>query len=160
MKFGEAKGCACLFCGGNDRVQIMARDDGAAAFAVCSLCRDKMISAWSTGAFVQASGDEARTEQTYSDNAKHVMAEAAGLTEEQFEENYLSDLVDRVIFEYVRGYGKTALDGSAMGLLSIMTEQGAEVVESHIAGLVAKGLIYPVAGKPDCYGADYPFAED
>ena len=34
--------------------------------------------------------------------------------EEQFEEKYLSDMIDRVIFEYVRGYEQTELDGGAL----------------------------------------------
>ena len=82
------------------------------------------------------------------------------MTEEQFEEKYLSDMIDRVIFEYVRGYEQTELDGGAMGLLSIMTEKSADVVREHIDGLVDKGLIYPVSGKFGWYGADYPFVDD
>ncbi len=82
------------------------------------------------------------------------------MTEEDFEGKYLSDETDRVVFEYVRGYGQTELLGGAMGLLSIMTEKGAEEIRAHIDGLTEKGLIYPVAGKPGWYGADYPFADD
>ena len=112
------------------------------------------MTAWSSGVMPEAEA------QGYSDATKRVMAEAAAMTEEAFEDKYLSDEVDRVIFEYVRGYGQTELLGGAMGLLSIMTEEGAEVVQEHIDGLADKGLIYPVAGKPGWYGADYPFADD
>ncbi len=160
MRFRETEGCACLFCGGNDRVQVVARDDGAAAFAVCSACREKIIAAWSSGALPETAEQAEQAKQVYGDGTKRVMAEAAAMTEEQFEEKYLSDMVDRVIFEYVRGYGQTDLSGGAMGLLSIMTEEGSEVVAAHIDGLAAKGLIYSVAGKPGWYGADYPFADD
>ena len=59
----------------------------------------------------------------------------------------------------MRGYGQTELSGGAMGLLSIMTEKGEEEVMKHIGGLAERGLIYPVAGKPGWYGADYPFAD-
>ena len=34
MRFRETEGCACLFCGGNDQVQVIARDDGG---GVCGL---------------------------------------------------------------------------------------------------------------------------
>ena len=154
MKFRETEGCACLFCGGKGGVQMVARDDGAAAFAVCAACRKEIMAAWS------ADAAPLETAQTFSDATKRVMAEAAAMTEEMFEEKYLSDMVDRVIFEYVRGYGRTELGGGAMGLLSIMTEKNAEEIRDHIDGLAEKGLLYPVAGKPEWYGADYPFADD
>ena len=154
MRFRETEECACLFCGGRDGVQVVARDDGGAAFAICASCRKELMAAWSSGVA------EPKGEQSYSDAAKSIMAEAAAMTEEQFEEKYLSDMIDRVIFEYVRGYEQTELDGGAMGLLSIMTEKGADVVREHIDGLVDKGLIYPVFGKSGWYGADYPFNDD
>ena len=157
MRIMETEGCSCLFCGGNDRVQVVARDDGAAAFAVCAACREKIIKAWASGELPET---PEQMEQSYGDETRRVMAEAAAMTEEAFEDKYLSDMVDRVIFEYVRGYGQTDLSGGAMGLLSIMTEKGAEVVATHIGSLVDKGLIYPVAGKPGWYGADYSFADD
>lgn len=157
MRFRETEGCACLFCGGNDRVQVVARDDGAAAFAVCAACREKIIAAWSSGVLPETTE---QAEQSYGDETKRVMAEAAAMTEEAFEEKYLADMVDRVIFEYVRGYGQTDLSGGAMGLLSIMTEKGADVVAAHIDSLTQSGLIYPVSGKPGWYGADFPFADD
>ncbi|MBP5200447.1 MAG: hypothetical protein J6Z82_07340 [Schwartzia sp.] len=135
-------------------MQVVAREDGAAAFAICAACRKELMAAWSSGILPEL------LEQSYSEETKRVMAEAAAMTEEEFEEKYLSDTVDCVIFEYVRGYGQTELSGGSMGLLSIMTEKGAEVVQEHIDGLVGKGLIYPVAGKPGWYGADYPFADD
>ena len=119
MRFRETEGCACLFCGGNDRVQVVARDDGAAAFAVCSACREKIIAAWSSGALPETAEQAEQAKQVYGDGTKRVMAEAAA-----------------------------------------MTEEGSEVVAAHIDGLAAKGLIYPVAGKPGWYGADYPFADD
>ena len=155
MKRIEMKECACFFCGGHEGVQGIARDDGAASVAICAVCREELATAWASG--VLAKSEE---EQTYSNETKRVMIEAAAMTEETFEEKYLSDTIDRVVFEYVRGYGQTELDGNAMGLLSIMTEKVAEEVEKHIEGLVEKGLVYPVAGKPKCFGADYPFADD
>lgn len=157
MKCRETKECACLFCGGSGQVQVIARDDGAAAFAICAACRKELMTAWSSESFSEMAE---QAQQSYGDETKRMMTEAAVMTEEQFEGKYLSDLVDRVIFEYVRGYGQTDLSGGAMGLLSIMTEQGAEVVAAHIEGLAEQGLIYPVAGKPGWYGADYPFADD
>ena len=155
MKLIDVKDCACLFCGGKENVQMVARDDGAASVAICADCRGELATAWASGVFAQP-----EEEQTYSDAAKRVMTEAAAMSEEAFEEKYLSDTIDRVVFEYVRGYGQTELDGGAMGLLSIMTEKEAEEVAKHIEGLVEKGLIYPVAGKPGCFGADYPFTDD
>ena len=134
---------------------MVARDDGAASVAICAACREELAATWAAGVL-----EPSETTQVYSDATKRVMEEAAAMTEEAFEEKYLSDVVDRVIFEYVRGYGQTELDGGAMGLLSIMTEKGAEEVAKHIEGLADKGLIYPVAGKPGCFGADYPFADD
>ena len=157
MRLKETSECACLFCGGKGGVQVVARDDGAAAVAICAACRKELMTAWSSGVMPEAA---AQSEQGYSDAVKRVMAEAAAMTEEAFEDKYLSDEVDRVVFEYVRGYGQTELLGGAMGLLSIMTEEGAEVVQEHIDGLTDKGLIYPVAGKPGWYGADYPFVDD
>lgn len=155
MKLIDAKDCACLFCGGKENVQMVARDDGSVSVAICEACREELATAWASGVVSQS-----EEEQTYSDETKRVMAEAAAMNEEDFEEKYLSDTIDRVIFEYVRGYGQTELDGGAMGLLAIMTEKGAEEVAKHIEGLVEKGLIYPVVGKPGCFGADYPFADD
>ena len=155
MKLIDAKDCACLFCGGKEDVQMVVRDDGAASVAICTGCREELATAWASDVLAQS-----EKEQTYSDETKRVIEEAAAMTEEAFEEKYLSDVVDRVIFEYVRGYGQTELDGGAMGFLSIMTEKGAEEVAKHIEGLAEKGLIYPVAGKPGCFGADYPFADD
>lgn len=157
MRFRETEGCSCLFCGGNENVQVVARDDGAAAFAVCAECRNQIAAAWSSGVLPETAEQE---KQGYSEATRQVMADAAKMTEEQFEEKYLSDMVDRVVFEYVRGYGQTDLSGSAMGLLAIMTEQNAEVIQTHIDGLEERGLLYPVAGKPGWYGADYPFADD
>ena len=155
MRFLDVKESACLFCGGRDSVQAVARDDGAASFSVCAACREKIITAWTSGIVAKPEGT-----QSYSEATKRVMAEAAAMTEEAFEDKYLTDDVDRVVFEYVRGYGQTALDGGAMGLLSIMTEKNAEEIQSHIDELIKNGLLYPVAGKPDWYGADYPFVDD
>ena len=154
MRFRDTESCACLFCGRNDRVQVVARDDGAVTFALCATCRKIIMTAWSA--------DVSTTETThiYSEATKQVMSEAAAMTEEAFEEKYLADLVDRVIFEYVRGYGQTELNGGAMGLLSIMTEKSAEVISEHIKALSDKGLIYPVTGKTGWYGADYSFRDD
>ena len=157
MRFKETEDCSCLFCGGSDRVQVVARNDGAAAFAVCAACRGKIVAAWSSDVLPEM---VEQIKQDYSEATNHVMAEAAKMSEEQFEEKYLSDIVDRVIFEYVRGYGQTDLSGGAMGLLSIMTEQNAEVVQTHIDGLEKRGLLYHIAGSPGWYGADYPFADD
>ncbi len=155
MRVRETSECACLFCGGRDGVQVVARDDGAAMVAVCAACRKELTEAWASDGAAQP-----ETAQSYSDASQKIMAEAAAVTEEQFEEKYLSDEVERVVFEYVRGYGRTELTGGALGLLSIMTEKGAEEIRAHIDGLAEKGLIYPVAGKPGWYGADYPFADD
>ena len=157
MRFRDTEGCACLFCGGSDQVQVVARDDGAAAFAICAACRKTIIAAWSSGVLPDTTE---QAEQSYGDETKRVLVEAAAMTEEAFEEKYLSDMVDRVVFEYVRGYGQTDLSGGAIGLLSIMTEKGSEVVAAHIDSLAKRGLIYHVAGKPGWYGADYPFADD
>ncbi len=157
MKLIGADNCACLFCGGREKVQTVARDDGAASISICAACREELTEAWASGT---ALAETQSAMQSYSEETKRVIAEAAVMTEEQFEEKYLSDEVDRVVFEYVRGYGQTDLLGSGMGLLSIMTEQKAEVVKTHIEGLAAAGLIYPVAGKTGWYGADYPFADD
>lgn len=154
MKIRATEECACIFCGGRDSVELIAREDGAAMFAVCASCRKELITAWSTGDLPEEAA------QTYREETKRVMAEAAAMTEEAFEEKYLADEVDRVVFEYVRGYGQTELSGGAMGLLSIMTEKNAEDIQGHIDGLTEKGLIYLVAGKPGWYGADYPFADD
>ena len=154
MKIRATEDCACIFCGGRDGVEVIAREDGAAMFAVCASCRKELMTAWSTGDLSEEAA------QTYREETKRVMAEAAAMTEEAFEEKYLADEVDRVVFEYVRGYGQTELSGGAMGLLSIMTEKNAEDIQGHIDGLTEKGLIYPVAGKPGWYGADYPFADD
>ena len=155
MRLIDAKECAYLFCGGKENVQIITREDGAVSVAICAACRKELTAVWTSGAPLQP-----ETAQNYSDVAKRIIAEAAAMTEEAFEEKYLSDMVDRVVFEYVRGYGQTELSGGAMGLLSIMTEKGAEEVMEHIGGLAERGLIYPVAGKPGWYGADYPFADD
>ena len=155
MKLKETKECACLFCGGHDHVQTVSREDGGITLALCAVCRAELMDAWASGSMVK---QEER--QSYNDETRRVMAEAAAMTEEAFEEKYLADEVDRVVFEYVRGYGQTALDGGAMGLLSIMTERNAEEIQSHIDGLIKNGLLYPVVGKTDWYGADYPFIDD
>jgi hypothetical protein len=155
MQFLDVKESACLFCGGNSSVMAVARDDGAALFAVCATCREKIVAAWTSSVTIQT-----ERAQSYSDETKRVIAEALTMTEEAFEEKYLTDEVDRVVFEYVRGYGQTALDGGAMGLLSIMTEKNVEEIQIHIDGLIKNGLLYPVVGKLDWYGADYPFADD
>lgn len=155
MKLIAMKECACFFCGGREDVQGIARDDGAALIAVCGGCR--------RGLAALLADDAAEAEpkaQTYSEAAQRVMKAAAGMTEEAFGEAYLSDPVERIIFEYVRGYGTTELDGSAMGLLSIMAEESVDVVSERLTKAVEDGLIYPVTGKPGWFGAEYPFADD
>lgn len=154
MKRITMKECACLFCGSREDVQGIARDDGAALVAVCAGCRGQLA------ALLAEDVPEPPKAQEYSEATKAVMEEAAAMTEEAFEEKYLADPVERIIFEYVRGYGTTELDGSAMGLLSIMAEESVDVVSARLAQAVSKGLIYPVTGKPGWYGAEYPFADD
>ena len=156
MKRIEMKECACFFCGGRENVQGVARDDGAALIAVCGGCRKELAALLADDAAVEA---EPKV-QTYSEAAQRIMKAAAEMTEEDFGEKYLSDPVERIIFEYVRGYGTTEIDGSAMGLLSIMSEESVDVISERLTKAVEDGLIYPVAGKPGWFGAEYPFADD
>ncbi len=155
MKVISLKTGQCIFCGRNDGLKAVANDDESLRLPVCAACQKELITMLSEN--TAESRDE---QQVYSDKAQLIMKEAASMTEEKFEEKYLTDVVDRVIFEYIRGYGKTELDGSAMGLLSIMTEQGADVVSEHLQKLIEGGFVYPVSGQPDCFGADYPFTDD
>ena len=83
MRFRDADNCACFFCGGNNRVQVVARDDGAATFAVCVTCREKIMTAWSSDVTLT------KTAHTYSEATKQVMSEAAAMTEEEFKQTML-----------------------------------------------------------------------
>lgn len=154
MELRAADGCACLFCGGRGDVRGIAREDGAAVIAVCAACRAALAKT------LTAEEPPAAPAQAYSEAARRVMAAAREMTEEAFETAYLQDITDRIIFEYVRGYGQTALDANAAGLLSIMTEKGGAEIAAHLERMLADGLLYPVAGKEGWYGADYPFADD
>ena len=152
MRIVDNNDAACLFCGGRKGVKTCARDDGAAAVAICASCLEDISR--------KIPSPPTESEPIYSDAAKAMMAKASAMTEEAFEDTYLSDLVDRVIFEYVRGYGRTTLDGNALGLLTVMTEKSADVLVAHILKMEEAGLIYPIAGSPGEYGADYAFADD
>ncbi len=155
LKIISLKTGQCIFCGGNKELKAVANDDDSLRFPVCAECQKELITVLSAN-----TAEPQDEKQVYSDKAQLIMKEAASMSEDKFEEKYLTDVVDRVVFEYIRGYGKTELDGSAMGLLSIMTEQSADVISVHLQKLVEEGLVYPVSGQPDWFGADYPFADD
>ena len=154
MKRVMMKDCACFFCGDREDVQGIARDDGAALIAICAGCRRRLA------VLLTEEATPEPKEQEYSEAARRVMAAAAGMTEEAFGEKYLKDPVERIIFEYVRGYGTTELGGEALGLLSIMAEESVDVVSERLTKTIEDGLIYPVTGRPGWFGAEYPFADD
>ena len=100
------------------------------------------------------------SEDGYPPLTAAIAAEAAGMTEEEFDEKYLTDTIDRVVFEFVRGYGRLELDGQAMTMMVLMLENvSEEEISKHLSSLVERGIIYKIQGKKDWYGADYPFSD-
>lgn len=150
VSIGENDSCAvCERFGRVYRIE-WGRDD---ILSLCDTCRKELIEK------LKAPEDTGDGSAIINEAGWAVMMEAMRITEEEFDEKYLSDPVDMVIFEYVRGYGRTMIDDSAIGALAFMTETGAATVMSHINSLVERGILYTVAEKSGWYGADYPFSD-
>ena len=165
MQIIEKNELTCQLCGTADAVrQIDWEKDGAAPIALCSTCRACLLAALANAAAEEcgAARQVAPVMEALSPAAEAIRAEAATLSEAAFEEKYLPDAIDRVIFEYIHGYGEADMDGEGSGMVVLMMDGTAseqEVVD-HLARLAARGVIYPIPGKAGWYGADYTFGDD
>lgn len=151
------KGSCSLCGGGTELVEIEWGKPDIEPMLMCAACRDELMKQ------MQAVEKEAPqcSEDGYPSLTAAIAAEAAGMTEEEFDEKYLTDTIDRVVFEFVRGYGRLELDGQAMTMMVLMLENvSEEEISKHMSSLVERGIIYKVQGKKDWYGADYPFSDD
>ena len=158
MKIERVEKGVCSLCGGAD--DVLCIDWGEAelpSVLLCAGCRDELKEnirdAEKCAEDASASKLPPLTEK--------IAAEAAQMTEEDFDEKYLQDTVDRVVFEFIRGYGRMEVDGPSMSMMVLMLENvSEEEILEHIQSLAERGILYPVAGKKGWYGADYPFLDD
>ena len=165
MKISERKEMPCQLCGGTEAVrQIDWETDGLLALPLCSLCRAQLLAALATDAVKERGLARPKVSAAVklSPAAAAVRREAVSMTEAAFEEKYLPHAIDRVLFEYIRGYGQADMDGEGNGMVVLIMDGTAseqEVVD-HLAALVTCGVVYPVPGKAGWYGVDAVFRED
>ncbi len=165
MKISERKELPCQLCGGTEAVrQIDWETDGLLALPLCGLCRAQLLAALATDAVTERGRARPKVSAAVklSPAAEAVRREAASMTEAAFEEKYLPHAIDRVLFEYIRGYGQADMDGEGNGMVVLIMDGTAseqEVVD-HLAALVTCGVVYPVPGKAGWYGVDAVFRED
>ena len=158
MKIERVENGVCSLCGGTE--DILAIDWGETELSsvlLCAGCRDELKE--------NIRDAEKRTEEEAESKlpalTEKIAAEAAQMTEEAFDEKYLQDTIDRVVFEFIRGYGRMEVDGPSMSMMVLMLEDvSEEEIMEHLQSLAERGIIYPVAGKKGWYGADYPFLDD
>lgn len=155
----------CQLCGASEAVrQIDWQVRGLSPLALCGFCRSQLLAALAMDAAKERemARSKASVEGKLSPAAEAIRQEAASLTEAAFEEKYLPHPIDRVLFEYIRGYGQADMDGEGCGMVVLIMDGTAseqEVVD-HLSALSARGVIYPVPRKAGWYGADYPFCDD
>lgn len=160
MKISVVNNEKCMLCGSEDNVlRIDWEKDGLQPLALCSSCRSELKEKFEVPE--QAEPEKKTKENGLPAMTQKIADEAATLTEDAFGEKYLQDAVDRVVFEYIHGYGQMELDGAALSMMVLMLENVPEqVVIEHLHGLLEKGLVYQVPGRHGWYGADYLFADD
>lgn len=165
MQIRERKELTCQLCGASEAVRQIDWERGdLSPLALCSLCRAQLLAVLATEAAAEqgAARPKAAAAVKLSPAAEAVRQEAASLTEAAFEEKYLPHPVDRVLFEYIRGYGQADMDGEGNGMVVLIMDGTAseqEVVD-HLAVLADRGIVYSVPGKAGWYGADYAFRDD
>ena len=162
---------ACDVCGSSEKVrQIDFEQMGNAGnLKLCSLCRAELLSCLANAALDDISSNHKKTEidikKSHDDIpeiTKKLMREAKKMDEIAFEKKYLSDSIDLLIFEYIRGYGEADMDSEGTAIVTLMTDGMASEteVEKHVKSLCECGIIYPVEGKNGWYGAKYQFADE
>lgn len=165
MQIREKKNLACQLCGGAEAVRQIDWEAGdLSPLALCDPCRAELLATLAVEAAKArgAARQKAAAAAALSPAAEAVRREAATLTEAAFAEKYLTHPIDRVLFEYIRGYGQTDMDdeGSGMVVLIMDGTASAQEVTAHLAALSARGVVYPVPGRSGWYGADYTFCDD
>ena len=158
MKIESVEKGVCSLCASeNDVLRIDWGEETIPEVLLCSGCRGELMEN-----IREAEKDIAdKTADVLPPLTAQIAEEAAQMTEEEFDDKYLQDTIDRVVFEFIRGYGRIELDGPSMSMMVLMLEDvSEEEIMKHLQGLVECGIIYRVAGKADMYGADYPFLDD
>ena len=156
---------SCAVCGSGDAVkQIDFEKDNVAAVSLCKRCRAMLLAELANVAADEAGANEAPKprEQKFTRENEAIIEAAANMTEAEFEDKYLTNEIDRVVFEYVRGYGEVDMTSEGIGLVTLMMDGSASEadVEHHLDSLCERGLIYRVTGKNGWYGAKYHFKDE
>lgn len=165
MKIREREDVSCQLCGVSGAVrQIDWEVSDLSPLALCDFCRAQLLAALAMDAAAEreAARPKISAEVKLSPAAEAVRQEAASLTEAAFAEKYLSHPIDRVLFEYIRGYGQADMEGEGCGMVVLIMDGTAsekDVVE-RLAALSERGVIYPIPRKAGWYGADYVFCDD
>lgn len=164
MKIRAREEASCQLCGMSEAVrQIDWEAPDLSPLTLCDFCRAQLLAALAMDAAArEAVKPKALAAVKLSPAAEAVRQEAASLTEAAFGEKYLSNPIDRVLFEYIRGYGQADMDGEGCGMVVLIMDGTAseEVVVERLAALSDRGVIYPVPRKAGWYGADYVFCDD
>lgn len=165
MQIKEQKHLDCQLCGGKEAVRQIDWEAGALSpVALCDVCRSELLAALAVEAAKARGASRLQVSPTaaLSPAAEAVQREASTLTEAAFEEKYLTHPIDRVLFEYIRGYGQADMDGEGSGMVVLIMDGTAsmEEVTAHLSALSARGIVYPVPGRVGWYGADYAFCDD
>ncbi len=165
MRLLEGRAVFCALCGEENGVRVIDWEKGKLpALPLCTRCRARLLAALAATAAEEAETLESASVATTvrTEASEKIAAEARTMTEEAFEAKYLGDTLDRVIFEYIHGYGETDMsgEGSAMVVLMMDGTSSEQEVSDRLLSLVERGLIYPIAGKAGWYGAELAFADD
>ncbi len=165
MRLLEIRRASCALCGAENGVRVIDWEkETLTALPLCGRCRARLlavlaeVAAEEVGAFeVAPTAVEVRTAA-----AEKIAAEAKTMTEDAFEAKYLGDTLDRVIFEYIHGYGETDMSGEGCAMVVLMMDgtSSEQEVSERLLSLAERGLIYPIVGKPGWYGAELTFADD
>lgn len=165
MRIRERKEVTCQLCGASEAVrQIDWETGGLSPLLLCGLCRAQLLAALATDAAEERgmACPKVSAAVKISPAAEAVRREAASMTEAAFEEKYLPHPIDRVLFEYIQGYGQADMDGEGSGMVVLIMDGTAseQDVVDHLAALADRGVVYPVPGKVGWYGVDYVFRDD
>ncbi len=165
MRLMDSRRGVCSLCGGDQAVRVIDWEkEGIANLPVCFRCRAGLLAKLADAVAEEAGNPETLpvSPPILSEAAERIAAEAATMTEEAFETKYLQDTLDRIIFEYIHGYGETNMDGEGCAMVVLMMDGTAseQDVQEHLLSLTERGIIYPVTGKSGWFGAEFSFKDD
>ncbi len=165
MRLMEGQTAVCALCGAGSSVRVIDWEKGTLSeLPLCARCRAKLLAALANAAAEEVGIPEAAqvAVAVRTEAAEKIAVEARTMTEDAFEAKYLGDTLDRIIFEYIHGYGETDMsgEGNAMVVLMMDGASSEQEVSERLQSMVERGLIYPIAGKPGWYGAELEFSDD